>query len=175
MNHWDGAMIPDSKRQNVWIVLLLLLFAIPAAAEIKSRLGQTAPDFSLKTLQGDTVKLSQLMRKGPVMLVFYETQCVYCFSHIGEFNALHDKYHAKGLSIVAIDFVGEYIADIKAYARDNGLKYTVITDKLASIDVAEAYHVVASPTIVVVDSNGKIVFYDYRLPPDVTKWLKQTS
>lgn len=165
-------MIPNFRLLQAGVILFLLITALIVRADAIPKPGQAAPDFQLKTLAGDTVRLSELTHKGPVMLVFYETQCVYCYAHIGEFNALHDKYHSKGLSIVAINYVGEYIADIKAYARDNGLKYTVITDKLASIDVGEAYHVVGSPTIVVVDSTGKIVYYGYTLPPDITKWLK---
>ena len=169
-------MIPNFRQvQAGFILLCALLFSFNVQADAIPKLGQTAPDFTLKTLTGNRVSLRQLTRKGPVMLVFYETQCVYCYAHIAEFNALHDKYHDKGLSILAIDYVGEYIVDIKAYAKDNGLKYTVITDKLASIDVAEAYHVAGSPTIVVVDSNGKIVFYGYTLPPDVSKWLKPAA
>ena len=163
-------MIPNFLHRQ-GLIVVLLWFALPVLAA-DSRIGQSAPDFNLKTLTGTTVNLKELTHKGPVMLVFYETQCVYCYTHIGEFNALHDKYHDKGLSIVAINYTGEYIADIKAYAKDNNLKYTVITDKLTSIDVAEDYHVVGSPTIVVVDSHGKIVFYGYTLPPDITKWLK---
>ena len=163
-------MIPNFRPHHA-LFILSLLWTLPAQAEVTPKLGQTAPGFSLKTLQGETVTLQQLTQKGPVMLVFYETTCVYCYSHIGEFNALHDKYHSKGLSILAIDYVGELIADVTAYARDNGLKYTIITDKLTSIDVAEAYHVVGSPTIVVVDSKGKIVFYGYTIP-DISKWIK---
>ena len=151
--------------------MLLSAMSFSAQAAVPKP-GDTAPGFSLKSLTGKTISLADLTQKGPVMLVFYETQCVYCFAHIGEFNALHDKYHSMGLSIVAINYTGEYITDIKAYAKDNGLKYTVITDKLPSIDVAEAYHVMGSPTIVVVDRKGKIVFYGYTLPPDITKWLK---
>ncbi|MEJ2361144.1 MAG: TlpA disulfide reductase family protein [Gammaproteobacteria bacterium] len=172
MNSKFFNMIPNFHLQQAVIVLFVSLFCLNAWADTPGKTGQTAPDFQLKTLSGDTVQLSRLVRRGPVMLVFYETQCVYCFSHISEFNALHDRYHDKGLTILAINYVGEYLTDIRNYARDNGLKYTVITDKIASIDVAEAYHVVGSPTIVVVDTHGKIVFYGYRLPPDISKWLR---
>lgn len=166
------AMIPNFRLVRAGMILLVSVMAIIARADTIPKLGQSAPGFSLKTLAGTTVSLKQLIRKGPVMLVFYETSCVYCYSHIGDFNALHDKYHDQGLSILAINHVGEYISDIKDYARDNNLHYTVITDKLTSIDVAEAYHVVGSPTIVVVSTHGKIVFYGYTLPRDITKWLK---
>jgi len=165
-------MIPNFRHLLAGFMLLLLQSAITVHADSALKPGQAAPGFNLKTLNGNTVTLQQLSRKGPVMLVFYETQCVYCYAHIGEFNALHDKYHLQGLSILAINYTGEYIADIKDYAKDNGLKYTVIADKLPSIDVAEAYHVVGSPTIVVVDTHGKVVYYGYKLPPDITKWLK---
>jgi peroxiredoxin len=165
-------MIPNFRLMQTGIMVFLVFFSLTAQADAIPKLGQSAPGFRLKTMTGNTVSLSELTRKGPVMLIFYETQCVYCYAHIGEFNALYKKYHSQGLSILAINYVGEYLTDIKAYAKDNGLKYTVITDKLASIDVAEAYHVVGSPTIVVVDTTGRIVFYDYTLPPDITKWLK---
>lgn len=165
-------MITNFRLLLSGFMLLLLQSTAIAQANSIPKPGETAPGFSLKTLKGDTVSLQQLTRKGPVMLVFYETQCVYCYAHIGEFNALYDKYHQQGLSILAINYTGEYITDIKAYARDNGLKYTVITDKLTSIDVAEAYHVVGSPTIVVVDTHGKIVYYGYKLPADIKQWLK---
>lgn len=163
-------MIPNFRFTKTWFLALLLL-ALPVQAEVGHKVGQTAPGFSLKTMTGDTVTLKGLTQKGPVMLVFYETQCVYCYTHINDFNALHDKYSGKGLSILAINYIGEMIPDVKSYAKDNGLKYTVIIDKLTSIDVAEAYHVVGSPTIVLIAPDGKVVSYGYTIP-DVAKWIK---
>lgn len=163
-------MIPNFHWSKACFLALFLL-ALPVQAEVGHKVGMSAPDFSLQTLAGDTVTLKDLTKKGYVMLVFYETQCVYCYTHIADFNALHDKYHGKGLSILAINYIGELIPDVKAYAKDNGLKYTVITDKLPSIDVAEAFHVAGSPTIVLIAPDGKVVSYGYTIP-DLTKWIK---
>lgn len=163
-------MIPNFRFAKTWFLALFLL-AFPLQAEVGHKVGMTAPGFSLKNMAGDTVTLKGLTQKGHVMLVFYETQCIYCYTHIADFNALHDKYNGKGLSIVAINYIGEMIPDVKSYAKDNGLKYTVIVDKLPSIDVAEAYHVVGSPTIILIAPDGKIVFHGYTIP-DVTKWVK---
>jgi len=163
-------MIPNFRIPKTWFFTLFLL-ATPVHAEVGHKVGMTAPGFSLKTVNGDTVTLKGLTQKGHVMLVFYETQCVYCYTHIPDFNALYDKYNGKGLSIIAINYIGELIPDVKSYARDNGLKYTVITDKLPSIDVAEAFHVVGSPTIVLIAPDGKVVYYGYTIP-DVARWIK---
>jgi len=151
-----------------------LFFCITSTLVLASNLprpGDAAPDFTLKTLAGKPFTLSEALKHGHAMLIFYETQCVYCYSHIGDLNALHDRYHGKGLSIFAINFIGEPESTVKEYATDNGLKYQVALDYLNAIDVAEAYKVLGSPTIVLIAPDGKIVFYGYTLP-DVTKWVK---
>ena len=151
-----------------------LFFCVASALALASGLprpGQAAPDFTLKTLAGQPFTLSQVLKHGHAMLIFYETQCVYCYSHITDFNALHDKYHGKGLSMFAINYIGESESTVREYARDNELKYGIALDYLNAIDVAEAYKVVGSPTIVLIAPDGKIAFYGYTLP-DVTKWLK---
>jgi peroxiredoxin len=137
----------------------------PVQAEVGYKPGQTAPGFSLKSLQGDTVTLESLRSKGNVLLVFWATECVYCYAHISDFNALHDKYHDKGLTVAAINIAGEYEKEVRTYATDNGLKYLVLADRLDNIDVAEAYHVIGTPTLVLINPAGEVVYYGYDLSP----------
>jgi len=163
-------MIPVWFYRLASLLALLLMFS-SVYAETGHKVGQTAPGFSLKKLDGGKISLDELKRKGHVMLVFWEPNCVYCFSHIKDFNALHEKYLDKGLTIAGINFLGEYDEDVAEYVKDNGVKYLMLSDRLNNIDVAEAYKVIGSPTIVVIAPNGKIVFYGYSLP-DIEKWLK---
>lgn len=151
----------------------VILFGISSLtlADNLPRPGDAAPDFTLKTMAGKPFTLSAALKEGHVMLIFFETQCVYCYSHIGDLNTLHDKYHGKGLNILAINFIGEAEFSVREYARDNGLKFGVAVDKLNGIDVAEAYKVLGSPTIVLIAPDGKIAFYGFTLP-DVEKWVK---
>jgi len=141
-----------------------------ASAETGHKPGQTAPDFTLKKLTGGKTSLAEMRKNGHVMLIFWEPNCVYCFSHIKDFNALHEKYQNKGLTLAAINFLGEYDEDVDEYVKNNNVKYMMLSDRLNNIDVAEAYHVIGSPTIVVIAPDGKVVFYGYTLP-DVTKWV----
>ena len=132
--------------------------------------GSLAPEFTLIALNKTPVSLSSLRAKGHVMLIFWETQCVYCFAHIKEFNALQKKYQGK-LTIAGINFLGEYPREIQEYATDNQVEYLLLADRLKNIDVAEAYQVIGSPTIVLIAPDGKILSYGYQIP-DVSQWIK---
>lgn len=157
------------NRLGMGLVLCMLGLSL-VSAETGHKPGQTAPEFSVKKLGGGQTSLAELRKKGHVMLIFWEPNCVYCYSHIKDFNALHEKYLNKGLTVAAINFLGEYDEEIADYVKSNEVKYLVLSDRLNNIDVAEAYHVVGSPTIVVIAPDGKVVYYGYKIP-DVTQWV----
>lgn len=149
-------------------LILLSAFTVVNAAGLKP--GEPAPGFSLKSLAGEQIALKDLLAKGHVMLVFWETQCVYCYAHIKDFNALQKQYKNKGLTIAAINFLGEYESEVREYVTDNDVQYLVLADRLNNIDVAEAYKVIGSPTIVMVAPDGKILSYGHKIP-DMAKWI----
>jgi peroxiredoxin len=150
---------------------LIVCTIAPAFGAVGHRVGDTAPSFTLPSLDGKEQSLDALRGAGHVMLVFWQTECVYCYSHIGDFNHLHDEYQGKGLTIAAINIMGEHPKEVEDYATSNGLKYLVLCDRLKNIDVAEDYHVVGTPTIVVIAPSGEIVWRGHSVP-DVSQWIK---
>jgi peroxiredoxin len=151
----------------------LCLFMVSATTTVSAaglKPGDLAPDFSLKSLGGEQITLKDLLAKGHVMLVFWETQCVYCYGHIKDFNALQKQYEKKGLTIAAINFLGEYESEVREYVTDNDVQYLVLADRLNNIDVAEAYKVIGSPTVVMISPDGKVLSYGYQIP-NVAKWI----
>lgn len=160
--------IPRNSLLGIMILLTVSLSQYSMAAALKT--GTTAPDFTLKSLQGKQIALKDLQKKGITMLIFWEPECMYCYMHIQEFNTLHKKYNNKGLTIAAINFLGEHDAEIQEYVDNNNLKYMMLSDRLKNIDVASAYKVFASPTIVVISKQGKILYYGHKVP-DIRQWL----
>ncbi len=155
--------------------LRVTLFAFFLIASITGstaplKVGDQAPLFKLKNLEGQVISLTGLLAKGHVMLIFWEPECVYCYSHIKDFNALQERYGHKGFTIAAINFLGEYTEDIQQYAKDNNVQYMMLAERLNNIDVAEAYKVVGSPTIVVISPKGEILSYGYKIPK-LSRWL----
>ena len=152
-------------------LLLLTLLSVSSLSWAGLKPGTRAPSFTLTRLDGPQLSLQDMTTRGHVMLVFWETECVYCFMHIGELNQLHQRYHAKGLTIAAIDFLGEHEDAIRQYATNNQVQYLMLTDRTKSIDVASDYQVIGSPTIVVIGPDGNILFYGHDVP-DIGRWIK---
>lgn len=67
------------------------------------KVGQTAPNFELPNPQGNTVSLSNLLEKGPVVVTFYRGGwCPYCNLQLRALQAKLGEIHALGATLVAI-------------------------------------------------------------------------
>jgi len=152
------------------IIVILCLTFFQAQATIGYKVGNTAPEFKLNTLDKKAYSLTDLRKKGHVLLVFWAVECVYCYAHIKEFNRIHDQYKDK-LTVAAINIGGEYPVEVTEYVKDNKLKYLVLSERLNNLDVGESYHVLGTPTLVLVSPQGQVLFYGHRLP-DLNRFLK---
>lgn len=66
-------------------------------------LGRSAPDFTGIDQHGQQLQLSELTRKGPVVLIFYRgLWCPACQKHLGELQVSLDQFMAKGASVIAV-------------------------------------------------------------------------
>jgi len=156
---------------TVFSLFASTLFAAQTQPEVGYKVGQIAPEFKLKSLSGELYTLDKLRSKGPVMLVFWAVECVYCYAHVRDFNELHAKYHDKGLTIAAINIGAEYNDDIAGYVKDNKINYLILSNRLDNLDAGEAYHAVVTPTMVLVNPAGRVIYYGHSLP-DVSKLFK---
>ena len=117
-----------------------------------SSLGE-APDFTLPTLAGDSLRLSDL-RGQIVVLNFWATWCAPCIEEIPDLIALHDELNPHGLSVVGIAIDVEGAELVKPFTERLGITYPVPLDEGA---VAEAFGGVwALPTTYVIDPEGRI-------------------
>lgn len=67
------------------------------------REGSLAPDFVLPGADGSAVRLSELLRNGPALLVFYRgAWCPYCNFELRAYQQVLTQIKAKGASLVAI-------------------------------------------------------------------------
>lgn len=114
-------------------------------------IGQPAPDFSLKTIDGHRVRLSDY-RGRPVVVAFWASWCAPCMV---EMPTLVDFYRREGgkVQLLAVS-MDDTVDDAKAYADHNHLPFPVLFDGKGQ--VSGGYAVDAIPAVFVVDPGGRI-------------------
>ncbi|HEY3975359.1 MAG TPA: cytochrome c biogenesis protein/redoxin [Candidatus Sulfotelmatobacter sp.] len=113
-----------------------------------------APDFTLESLDGKNLSLSDLRGKA-VLLNFWATWCGPCKIETPWLVELQNKYGAQGLQVIGVAMDDSGKDDIAKFAKDMGMNYPVLLGKEA---VGDAYGgVPALPESFFIGRDGKIV------------------
>jgi thiol-disulfide isomerase/thioredoxin len=113
-----------------------------------------APDFTLESLDGKTMRLSDFRGKA-VLLNFWATWCVPCKIEMPWFVELQRQYGTQGLQIVGVAMDDASKEDIAKFAKDMGVNYPILIGKEA---VGDQYGgVPALPESFFIGRDGKIV------------------
>lgn len=116
--------------------------------------GNLAPDFTLQTLDGRSITLSDYTAGNgrPVVLNFWATWCPPCRVEMPYFNRASAKYEERA-AIFSIN-QAEAPETIAAFAERNGLTYPLLVDQ--DMKVNNLYGVLNLPTTIFIDRNGVV-------------------
>lgn len=116
--------------------------------------GKTALEFSLETLDGNRVSLSDY--RGQVVLVnFWATWCPPCRAEIPDLEAAHQAHQNSGLVILGVS-VEDPPDLVELFLREVDITYPILLDR--SGKVYRAYRAPGLPMSVLVDRDGIIQF-----------------
>jgi len=111
-----------------------------------------APDFTLKTLDGKEITLSQL--KGKVVLLdFWATWCGPCKESIPHLIQLYKDYRQNGFELVGMNVDRGDGEAVRRFVTSMDIPYPVVT---APEDVVRSYRVTGIPATFLIDREGKI-------------------
>ena len=116
------------------------------------RAGYPAPDFTLETLDGKTVTLSDL--HGQVVLInFWATWCPPCRAEMPAIQQVYDEYRGRGFTVLAVN-QRESQGRVAAFMDELDLTFPVPLDRDGR--VSARYRVNALPSTFFVDTSGII-------------------
>ncbi|MBN1679189.1 MAG: redoxin domain-containing protein [Anaerolineae bacterium] len=130
------------------------------AADIPEGLdvGQRAPDFTARTLDGQTVSLSDF-RGQTVLVNFWATWCGPCRDEMPDFQTLVDTRGSDGFIVLAVDNQ-ESASQVAAFVEEFGLTFPVVLDEDGRInDGIYGRRIQGYPTSFLIDPDGVIVDY----------------
>src|SRR5579872_6048674 len=119
----------------VLAIAVMLFVAMPATRSLAASPppeGVTAPEFSLQSLHGGALSLSQL--RGHVVLVnFFATWCPPCRRETPSLNAAEKKYAARGVIFLGVDDE-ESAALVAQFARVKHVPYQIVLDTHGTVE-----------------------------------------
>ncbi len=157
-----------SRNSLVWIVVIVTVSVMLVAAPYMARRagitkdsahrlemkGQPAPDFSLESLDGKTVRLSDFRGKA-VLLNFWATWCQPCKIEMPWFEEMQKQYGPNGFQVLGVAMDDASKEDIAKFAKEMGVNYPILIGKEA---VGDAYGGVQFlPSSFFIDRDGKVV------------------
>jgi peroxiredoxin len=140
------------------------------AASIKSKSTETvaagqgaeAPEISLPTPEGDTIKLSST-RGSVVLLDFWASWCLPCRKENPNLVKAYDIYHKKGFQIFQVSLDKTREAWVKGIKDDQLNKWIHVSDvKYWNSIVVPLYRIESIPTNFLLDKDGRIIASNLR-------------
>jgi len=168
---WSTGSLPDSR----------FTFKPPASAKKvdaftrtrpggRAGVGAVAPDFSLKLLDGGSMKLSQHKGKDIVMLDFWATWCGPCRRALPIVAEIAKEYEGKGVVVYAVN-QRESPAAIRRFLKDAKVEINVALDSDGA--VGDRYGVEGIPTTVIIDKTGTVRRVHSGYSPSMKAGLKR--
>jgi peroxiredoxin len=133
------------------ILILTLFLAFFAAKNAYSQY-----DFDLNDIDGNSVKLSDQLKKGPVFVQFWALWCIPCKEEMRVLNELYGKYKDSGFVYLAVNQDSpKSSAKVRAYIESKGYTAPCLMD--GDMTVFEKFGGQNLPYSVFLDKSGSII------------------
>jgi peroxiredoxin len=115
-------------------------------------LGQSAPDFALRAVVGDNVRLSE--HRGEVVVVsFWSSRCAPCSSQLAALHRSLRTYGAAGLSVFGVNVDDDQTRAMQ-FAGAQSVGFPLLLDP--GKQVSRHYRVDSLPMTILIDRGGAI-------------------
>lgn len=154
LNHFLTMSLTFVKR-----LALAVAIAAPTALHAQEAgipVGNTAPNATLQTLDGEPAQLSQWIGRMPVVLEFWATWCSNCKALEPEMVKAAKAFGRQ------VKFVGVAVSAnqtperVKRYMQQHATGVEMLYDRTGT--AVDAYDVPATSYVVVIDRAGKVVY-----------------
>lgn len=125
-----------------------------AALETKAQKGYLAPDFTIASMEGEEIRLSEL-RGEPVFINFWASWCEPCKEEMPHLLEAYKKYGSE-INFVMINVIEQEFnkESMNKYIKEAGLTFPIYLDK--KDNVSTLYNILGYPTSFFINKDGVI-------------------
>lgn len=123
----------------------------------QSKVGSTAPNFSLQDSNGNTISLDDFKSKQYVLIDFWASWCGPCREELPYIKELYKKYHQQGFEIISVAKDDKPDLWKEAIAKEKIESWRHIFISKDNQNIIKDYNVYGIPHKVLIDKNGIII------------------
>lgn len=154
-----NTVLPSVEPLNTSISNDLLVAKTRYEIVLKSEVGQPFTDFSLTNMEGNAVKLSDVVKENEyVLLDFWASWCGPCRAEVPILKNAYSEYNSKGFGIFMVSIDKDKAKWEEASTEEN-LPWTNVLDRNG---VQGTYAVTFIPQNFLIDKDGMIVAKNLR-------------
>ncbi len=132
--------------------------------------SNTAADFTLPSLEGNPVTLSDYKGEKGVVLVFFATWCVNCMKELPEIKQFAEIAQKENVIVLGINFKQpEEI--VKRFKESNQIKYGLLLDTEGKVTTG-LFGIKGIPHIIGINAKAEVVFRGTALPDNKEEFIK---
>ena len=135
--------------------IVVTLMSLVFAAEMAAAAGPAAQSFDLVTLGGEAYSKESLKGQ-PTLLIFWAPWCKVCQKELPLLSQFSQKEKPTQLRMVSVGF-SDLRGNVEGYVKAHPDAFAFPTAFDVDNDVAQAFKVTATPTLVLLDAQGNIV------------------
>lgn len=131
--------------------------------------GDLAPAFTLQTLDGDSITLSDL-RGHPILLNMWASWCGPCKYEMPTIQKVYEEFKDRGLVVLALNLTKkDNLTSVISFVEAYGLTFPILLDSDGKVE--EAYQLRGLPSTFFIDRDGIIqsVVIGGPMPEDVVR------
>ncbi len=125
------------------------------------KIGEEAPVFIAKNIEGEDFDLSEHIGQRPVILFFWSFFCGPCREEMPILQKVYEDLGKDNVTFVGINLDGARLGKaIGRFMQDSGFDFMIVFDELDGLEykIADPYGVAGTPTVYAIDLEGKISF-----------------
>ncbi len=161
-----------------WFGLFILAQIVYAQEPVHLEVGDPAPTFFLRTLEGENFFLSKEMKPdNPIILAFYATWCIPCQQEIPALEKLMVKEALRGVRLYYVNVGGLMAADdsgdvvkqreeiekVRQHKEKFKMTYPILMDRYAL--TTQKFNAESLPTLIVISGEGTIKYIHHGYKP----------
>ena len=151
---WNMLMVAVVGLSALWMYISRVPLQTPTSASTSPQIGFAAPDFTLDTLDGETLSLSNL--RGQVVLInLWASWCPPCRAEMPALDNVYRQYREAGFVVLGLNTTyQDSETDASIFVRTLGLEFPILLDRDGA--VSRQYQLQALPTSYFVGRDGTI-------------------